>query len=285
VLTEYAPDLAQDFLLLERRSRNENTPALSLTDNKSGNNKSRSGKQDPGAGENEPFERNIQEAMGRNDFARARKLVDKLDDASRKAQLTDTVNAREALYLLKKDEFIQATELAEKLKRATSIREVYPALIAKCVSSKDEFCAGNLMVRAIKQIKESDPILNPGIPGLPAFAVATDSQFDAVLDGLGKLTRAVFPISTESALLGLSEMIAAANVTKVDSGEGRIGFDPKVFRTLTPRNESRVRQEAESLKDPFRRLVSLAAIYQSKTADLEKEMAKVKTQLGQRRGQ
>lgn len=277
VLTEHAPDLAPDFLLLERRSRNENVPPVSVAENKSGNNSARSAKDNTRSNEDEPLERKIHEAMRHNDFPRARKLIDKLDDASRKSDLTETANAREALYFLKKDDLIQATVLAEKLKRATSIREVYPALIGHCVSSKDEFCAANLMVKAIKQIKESDPSLDPGIPGLPAFAIPNDSEFDAVLDGLGSLTRAVHPISADVALLGLSEIIAAANISKVDSGEGRIGFDLKVIRTLAPRNESRVRQAAESLKDPFRRLISLAAIYQWKVADFEKTSMLAKT--------
>jgi hypothetical protein len=117
------------------------------------------------------------------------------------------------------------------------------------------------MLRAIKQIKESDLTPESAVSALPISLISSDREYDPILDGMAKLTLAVLPFSLDLAMLGLGETVSAANISKVDTGEGRTGFDVSIFKELAPRNETEVRQEAESFKDPFRRLVSLAVIY------------------------
>lgn len=278
-LKQYAPELTADFMVLEQRSRTANEtlplPATANDTDARDDNDQRVREVDENI---QSDEIGINKAIRRGDFEKARKLIDKLSEDSQKAQFTEIVNAEEALSLLKKDDVFQAGQLAEKLKRATSIRKVYPALIGKCVSSKDEVCATSLMLRAIKQIKESDKTLEPVIADLPASVFPTNRDSDPLLDGMAKLTLAVLPVSTNVALIGLSETVAAANISQVDTGEGRMGFDVLIFKELASKDETRVRQEAESLKDPFRRLLSLTAIYQWKVADFEKQRPNVQVQ-------
>jgi hypothetical protein len=272
-VNQYAPDLVHDFAVLEQSSRSSNTDAALPTVTKT------NGKQTQDkANEDSPDENLVNEAIRQKKFSKARKLIDELPENSKKAQLIDIVNSKEALFFLEQNEINQAAQLAEKLSRAISIREVYPALIAKCVSLKDETCATSFMLRAIKQIKQSDTTLNPGPPGIPASVLPTSRDFDPVLDGLAKLTRTVLPVSPEVALIGLSETVAAANVSALDTTDGRVGFDISLFRDLVSTDETRVRQAAESFKDPFRRLLSLAAICQWKISELEKRGPTVRPQ-------
>jgi hypothetical protein len=111
VLVEHAPDLTADFMLLAQLSQNANNGDPLI---KKGSKPQRS-KTDL---ENEKSERldeaGVNEAIRRRDFAHARKLIEKLGESSKRSQLTEIVNTREALYLLTKDEFGQATRLAEK---------------------------------------------------------------------------------------------------------------------------------------------------------------------------
>jgi hypothetical protein len=273
ILQQYAPDLTADFLVLEQRGRgsndNSSLPTLESLRNK----------------EDVDYENRIKDALesdqsndllisraiSRNDFAKARKLIDKLSDSPLKTQLMELSNAKEALYLLKKEDLVEARQLAEKLKRAVSILEVYPPLIGKCVSNKDEICASSLMLQAIKQLKNSD--ITPPIPpaGIPSSIFATSREFDPILESMAKLTLAVLPLDDDGlALQGMNETVFAANVSEIDTGQGRIGFDVSIFRKLAPRNEARVEQAAESFKDPLREIVALAAIYQWKADELRK---------------
>jgi hypothetical protein len=48
----------------------------------------------------------------------------------------------------------------------------------------------------------------------------------------------------------------------------------ELFRQLALKNEVRVRQSAESLKDRLRQIVALSAIYQGRAAELAKSAKK-----------
>jgi len=62
-----------------------------------------------------PNERAIDELISRGDFNKARKLIDKLPEGSQRLELNELVNAKEAIYLLKEDKFVESQRLAERL--------------------------------------------------------------------------------------------------------------------------------------------------------------------------
>jgi hypothetical protein len=270
-LRQYAPDLAADFMSLEQRGRgpNDTSSLPTLESLKSKGNGDYEARIKDAIESDRTDEIIVKRAISRGDFSKARKLIDKFPEGPQKTQLTDMVNVKEALSLLKSDDLMGARLLAEKLKRALSILEVYPALIGKCVGNKDQICATSLVLQAIKQLKSSDTAL-PTLPAdIPSSVAASMREFDPILEGMSKLTLAILPLNDEIALIGLDETVAAANVNQVDTGQGRIGFDVSIFRKFAPKNEARAKQAADSFKDPFRRIVSLAAIYQWKAADLD----------------
>jgi hypothetical protein len=267
-LNQYTPELMSDFLVLEQQSRG--SKEFASPDVEAGEILSRI-EQNRRKGSTEsdfPNERVIIESIGRRDFGKARKLIEKLPEGSERSRLADLVNSKEALYFLNSDKFFEARALAEKLRQASLIRETYTALIAKCISIKDETSATDLMILAMKQLKNSDPLLTNLPSGMPSLFIPTRRDFDPILDGMAKLTLAVSPISDEIAMVGLAETVAAANVSELDTAQGGVGFDVSIFKKLAPKNERRVREAAESFKDTFRRLLSLASIDQWKAADL-----------------
>jgi hypothetical protein len=277
-LKQYAPDLTADFMLLEQRSRgpndNSSLPTMESLENKDQGNL---GNRIKDALESGRPSVAIDRAISSSDFSTAHKLIEKLSDGPQKNRLIELMNTKEALYFLQKGNLMEARQLAERLMRATSIVEVYPLLISKCVSKKDQICATSLMLQAMKQIKNSDTA-PPTLPaGLPTSILPTSRERDPILDGMAKLTLAILPLNEEMAILGLDETVAAANVSSVDTGQGRVGFDASIFKKLAPKNEVRVQQAAESFKDPVRRIVSLAAIYQWKAESLDKRATTAKS--------
>lgn len=272
ILQKYAVDLTADFLALEQRSRvpNDNSSLPTLESLRKKEEVEYENRINDALESDQPSELLIDRAIGRNDFSKARKLINKLPDSPLKTQLMERVNAKEALYLLRKQDLPEAKRLAEKLKHAVSILEVYPPLIEKCVSADDQTCSSSLMLQAIKQLKSSDT--TPTIPptGIPSSVFATSREFDPILESMAKLTLAVLPLDDELALRGMEETVFAANVSEIDTAQGRIGFDVTIFRKLAPKNEARAEQAAQSFKDPLRHIVALATIYQWKADELKK---------------
>lgn len=70
------------------------------------------------------------------------------------------------------------------------------------------------------------------------------------------------------------EVVAAANSSALDTGQGRTGFDAELFGKLSPGNEVRVGQSAEALKDRLRRIVAASAIHGAQAAALLAQGAK-----------
>ncbi|HEX8072249.1 MAG TPA: hypothetical protein VF546_20050, partial [Pyrinomonadaceae bacterium] len=101
-LRQYAPELTGAFLALEKLSRRPGEDAAlptpgSLKEAAQARYESRL---KDALNSDQPDELTINFAIGRGDFAKARKLIDKLADGPRKAQFTDMVNMREALALV-----------------------------------------------------------------------------------------------------------------------------------------------------------------------------------------
>ncbi len=277
-LKQYAPELTGAFLELERLSRrpgeDASLPQKSFEEAyKEKYEKRLRDALDSG----QPDELTINSAVGRGDFDKARKLIDKLSDGPQKTQLTEMVNMREALSLTAKGNTIEAELMAEKLNKATSILQVYPAIISKCAAKKDQPCVTTAFYQAMKQLKSADTA-PPTLPaGIPASVIATSREFDPVLSSLGKLAKAVAPVNDTLALEALDETVSAANSSDVDTSQGRIGFDTDIFKILAPKNELRALQAAMNLKDPLRQIIALAVIDQWKAKELankEKEIPK-----------
>jgi hypothetical protein len=79
----------------------------------------------------------------------------------------------------------------------------------------------------------------------------------------------------------VDEMVDAANRSEIDTKQGRTGFDSDVFSKLAAKDEIRARSAAENLNDRLRRLVALAAIYQWKAKQLEKQAQDKAVRIGQ----
>jgi hypothetical protein len=223
---------------------------------------------------NEPDAEVISLLIDRGEIAGARRLIDKLADGPQRTDLLNKLDAKEAVGLVKKGDVAGAQMLAGRLTKATYILQAYPVIIEKCLSNKDKPCAVNMVYQAIRQLKQADvtrPILPPGVP---ASVLATGKEFDPILTSLCKLTQLILPADDALASEALNEMVAAANVSEVDTGQGRAGFDPEVFKKIAQKDEMRARQSALSFKDPLRQIVSLAAIYRWKAEELN---AKAKT--------
>jgi hypothetical protein len=270
-LNQYAREFMGPFSQLEKLSRR---PGEEASLPKPGDKESREETYDQRVKKalesDQPDDITINIAIGRGDFDKARKMIDKLPDDSHKSQLIENVNVPEAIALAEKGEIDQAVKLAERLTRGTSILQVYPVLLKKCLSAENKWRATPLVYQAIKQLKKADtsPLAPP--PGIPPSMVSAKGP-DPIPLSLSRLAKSVVEVDEALALAVLDETVIATNKSSTDSSEGRVGFDLDVFKQLAPRNEARVRQAAEDLTDHFRQIVALAAINQWKASELEKK--------------
>lgn len=269
LLRKHAPELAGEFMELDKLSRspgdNSPLPQQSMAEISRAQYEERAGRNSSG---DQPDPQAVESLISAGDFARARKLIDKFEDGWQKTRLAEEANAAEALSLARKGDLAGAQTLAEQLKKAASILRVYPAIVAQCAAGKDQACASNSVYQAMRQLKRADA--SPPVPpeGIPSSVMASASEFDPVTSSLGRLAVLLAPVNETLALEVLDELVAASNASKVETGQGRVGFDPAVFKTIAAGNEARARQAAENFKDPLRQIVAAAAIYQRKTKEL-----------------
>jgi hypothetical protein len=202
------------------------------------------------------------------EFAAARKLIDKLAGGPLMSDLVNRVDAKEALSLVKRGDIAGAQMLAGRLTKAAYILQAYPAIIEKCVAKRDEPCATNTVYRAAVQLKQADAAPPAPPPGVPASALPSGREFDPVVSSLCELARLVLPVNGPLAFQVLDEMVAAADAGEVDTGLGRTGFDPGIFKKLARADGQRALRAALSFKDPLRQVVSLAAVYQREAEEL-----------------
>ena len=265
LLNQYAKDLKPQFLELEQRSRRPgerfSLPTTRSLEQDYKDNYEKLVKRELES--DHPDEIVIQRAIGREDFDKARKMIDKLEDGPRKVQLLDLLNIKLALNLANKGEIEEARKLAQGLVRATSILQVFPAIINKCVANKDDICAGDVVDQAIKQLRKSDT--TPAIPpaGIPAFG--NSKTYDPILASVGKLTSSVMAIG-DLAFDVVEELTSVANRSELDTGEGYVGFDISLFKKLAEKDEVRATSAAMTLKNPLQQIVALAAVDQWKSA-------------------
>ncbi|MGI9106732.1 MAG: hypothetical protein ACR2G4_10845 [Pyrinomonadaceae bacterium] len=275
-LRKYAPELTNPFMELEARSRRpgDNSPLPTKKSIQEQYKESYEKRLKEALDSGEADEMTIHFVLSRGDFDKARKLISKLPDGAQKTQFTEMVNLREATSLAAKGDLAGAESLAEQLTRAVSIVEAYPALINRCGTDRQQpsSCASLLVSKAVRQLKRADatPFMPPA--GIPASIVPTGREFDPVLSSLSKFAGLIIAHDETLALEVLDQVVAAANASGMETGQGRTGLELEVFRKLAVRNEVRVRQTAESFKDRLRQIVALAAIYQWKAAELAKAL-------------
>ncbi|MFL6229819.1 MAG: hypothetical protein ACJ741_13690, partial [Pyrinomonadaceae bacterium] len=258
LLRRYAPELTPAFTELERASRKPGDGSLPPFGHRAEDyEKQYEQRVKDALASDHPDEMVIQSIISRGDFAKARKLIDKLPDGAQKTQLIETVDAREALVLLAKGEAAGAEQLAGRLRNATFIMQVYPPLVKACVASKDAGCSARLAYQAVRQLKRADttPLTPPA--GIPASAIPGNRELDRVLLSLSQLATQVATVNEPLALELLDEIVEAANRSELDTGQGRTGFDATVFKLLAAHNETRARQAAEGFTDRLRQIVAL----------------------------
>ncbi|MGZ5435579.1 MAG: hypothetical protein ACXWID_07365 [Pyrinomonadaceae bacterium] len=267
LLNQYAKDLQPQFLELEQRSRRPgerfSLPTERSLEQDHKDNYEKLVKREL---ENDhPDEMIIQRAIGREDFAKARKMIDKLEDGPRKVQLLDLLNIKQALSLVTKGEIEEARRLAQGLVRATSILQVFPAIINKCTANKDDLCVADVVEQAIKQLRKSDttPVVPPA--GIPASVIPTGKTYDPVLASLGKLALSVMALD-DLAFDVIEELTSVANRSELDTGEGYVGFENSLFKKLAEKDEVRATSAAMTLKNPLQQIVALACVNQWKSA-------------------
>jgi hypothetical protein len=271
ILRQYAPDLAGAFYQAEALSRRPGEDAsLPKGDIESVYKERYEKRVKDELDSDKPDLLTIYSAINREDFEHARRMIDKLDEGPQKAQLTEAVSAKEALSLASKGDSAGAARLASQLKKATSMLNVYPAIIEKCVAKKDRACATNLTYQAVKQLKDADATPPAPPAGVPASFLPTGKEFDPVLATLNKLAKAIAPVNEPLALEVLDEIVQAANRSELDTRRGLTGLETDVFIKLAVNNDLRVRQAATELKDPLRQIVALAAVDRWKAEQLTK---------------
>jgi hypothetical protein len=274
-LNAYAPDLKGAFMQLEALSRTPGKDASLPTQSYEEADKERFRKKDNDAlNSNEPNDLSIGSAIAREDFDTARKLISKLPDGARKTEFTEQVNSKEAISLIKKGDLLGAQSLAERLTKTGSMLQVYPLIVQRYATNKDQTGASAAVHQAVRQLKNADTksaSTSTQSFGMPASFAPSASEIDLVLSSLGKLAKAVLPVDSLLASEVVDEMVVRANGSQIDTKQGRAGIDADVFNKLAAKDEIRARSAAENFKDPLRRIVALAAIYQWKAKQLEKE--------------
>lgn len=274
-LRKFAPELISEFGVLETKTRKPGGEAFYPESFEEIYQKANEKREQKTRESNQPNILEINSAINKGDFDKARKMIDKLDDGSQKTQLLELVNTEEALSLTKKGDLVRAEVLAERLNKSISMLKVYPAIIKVCVERKDQTCVTTLGYQAIKQLKKADntPLL-PLKDTPSSFVTKANSN---LIDNMGKLALAVVPIDETLALIILDDMVDAANKRNVETEKGLVGFDTEIFRKLAFKNEMRVKQAAINLQDPLRQIITLATIYQVKAKTLTDKSKKKKT--------
>jgi hypothetical protein len=85
---------------------------------------------------------------------------------------------------------------------------------------------------------------------------------------LSELGAAVEPLNGDAALEILEEVVRSANQNRIVSENGNPNFNTDVFMLLAGKDEPRVRQAAEALRDRLQRIAALAALHRGRAKSL-----------------
>ena len=272
-LNQYAPEFKERFMQLESLARTPGKDAtLPTKSNEDLDQEIFRKRQTEALNSNEPTPQSIDSAILREDFETARKLISKLPDDERKKQFTEKLNAKEAMSLIRKGELLAAQNLAEQLTAVTWILQVYPLLVEGYGKNADQVSAAATVRQAMRQLKNANTKTTSSNPqfGMPSDFAPSAAERDGALSTLGKLAKSILPMDTLLAAEIVDELVVRANASQIDTSQGRTGIDSELFRSLAGKDEVRARNAADSFKDRLRRVVALAAIYQSKAKKLER---------------
>jgi hypothetical protein len=270
----YAPELAGQFLNLERLTRLDGTPApkpLTETSEERGR-KSYEDKVKLARKTKETIdlENAFRSALGYQDFAEARKLLDLMKEGATKKRLMEDLNVREAVHLAERGDTVGAERLARQLTSPQAILNAYPRIVRRMVKDKDAASASVMVSEAVRRLKRGE--LTPDEHYVPAELA---SMVGPLIDRSSKLPRLLSELATEVAPVNnalaleiLVELVEEANRAGVSTANGNMGFNMNVFQLLAARDETNVRQAAQSLKDRLQRISALAAIYRWKAETL-----------------
>ena len=272
-LRQYAPEMAGAFLELEKLSRSPGQeatfPTMTVDELRESEYERRSKLALSGDHQNDAM---INSAISQCNFDKARKLVAKLTDEVLKSRAQENINMYESISMARRGDVTEADRLAQRLNNATSILAVYPLIIDRCVENKNESYAAALVYQAVEQIKRANNEPSKPPTGIPAFAVATNSEVDPALFSLGELVKSISPINEALALFVLDEMVLTSNHSKLDTRQGRVGFDASIFKSLSWNSDARVRQAAGNFDDPLRQIISFASIAQGRAEKLMRQV-------------
>jgi hypothetical protein len=253
-LQRHAPELTAAFVALERLSRRPGEEGgLPKPVNDAEERKARTEEQVRQALKSgQPDDEVIGLAMGRKDFADARKMIDLLSDVEKKTRFLEWVNVEEALSLAAGDDQAGAERLALLLNKTESVLRVYTVLMGRCAKHKDDLRVMSLADQAARQLRHLH-----------------DSS--SLASGLSGLAEAVAPVNEGLAFEILDEAVASANSNNLEEAVlGRLVIETGVFKTLAAKNEPRALQSAHALKERSARIAALATIYQRSAKALTK---------------
>ncbi len=211
--------------------------------------------------------------MSRGEFGEARKMVELLKDGALKSQLAEEVDTRECTSLTEKGDTVGAEKLARRLTHTQPILRAFPPLVRRLVKKGDASSASiltNLAVRLIKEAEERGGASDTYVPTLLAPVAGSLNPFkqSRSLLALSELAAAVEPLNGDAALEILEEVVRSANQNRIVSENGNPNFNADVFMLLAGKDEPRVRQAAEALRDRLQRIAALAALHRGRAKSL-----------------
>jgi hypothetical protein len=271
-INQYARDLIPSFLRLDALSRSsqDTGPVPNIHDVVEADVKNQKKQLEQNLESETPDPMVIQAGIRNGKFNQARKAIDRMEESETKNQLLDLVNAQEAMALTSKGAIDSAEVLAVKLRSAVRIIETYAALIAKSDKPAQKI---SISYRALEQLRRasSQPEISAMVPAAFAGYAPTGKETDPKLASLCKLFLITVSLDDDLAKSLLQETILSMNRTNVDSSQGRLGFDPNLFKEATKKKQLEAEQAALSITDPLRRIVALATVTKEKINQLNKQ--------------
>jgi hypothetical protein len=230
----------------------------------------------------------VNRSLSRKEFDDARKLLDIMTDADRRARLTEETDCREAVALTEAGDTARAEKLARQLTTPATILRAYPPLVRRLASNKESSSASLLALEAVARLRRSaeqstadDPYVPAGLASV-AGMLRVYKQSRALL-AMSELALAVLPASEQAAFDALEELVRTANKAPITSESGNPNFNAEVFAKLSGSDAGRARSAASRLEDRLQRIAALASAYRSEARALE-ERAKALKPAGERPG-
>jgi hypothetical protein len=278
LLLENAPDLSARFYALESLSRipgAQEPPLMNREQLESRYRRTVEDRLKTARQTKDPLdvEMAVSTLMSKGEFAEARRMLELLKDGDLKSKLAEEVNTRESLSLTERGDAVGAERLARQLTRPQSVLRAFPPLVRRLVKEKDASSASvltNLAVRLLKDAEERNSSNDTYVPTLLAPVASSINPFkqSRSLVALCELAAAIEPVSAGAALEILEEVVRSANQNRIVSENGNPNFNTDVFMMLAGRDEPRVRQAAEALRDRLQRIAALAALHRGRAESL-----------------